>query len=85
MFYVLFFYVLYIFLKSIFSCSFLCSRRVNFDHNHLHEILNAAGIVSCLYYSGTSLYLVSGIVRVEVLFVTAKGVFSVLKRVSCFH
>lgn len=85
MFYVLFFYVLYIFLKSIFSCSFLCSRRVNFDHNHLHEILNAAGIVSCLYYSGISLYLVSGIVRVEVLFVTAKGVFSVLKRVSCFH
>lgn len=80
-----FFYVLYIFLKSIFSCSFLCSRRVNFDHNHLHEILNAAGIVSCLYYSGISLYLVSGIVRVEVLFVTAKGVFSVLKRVSCFH
>lgn len=85
MFYVLFFYVLYIFLKSIFSCSFLCSRRVNFDHNHLHELLNAAGIVSCLYYSGISLYLVSGIVRVEVLFVTAKGVFSVLKRVSCFH
>lgn len=80
-----FFYVLYIFLKSIFSCSFLCSRRVNFDHNHLHEILNAAGIVSCLYYSAISLYLVSGIVRVEVLFVTAKGVFSVLKRVSCFH
>lgn len=80
-----FFYVLYIFLKSIFSCSFLCSRRVNFDHNHLHEILNAAGIVSCLYYSGISLYLVSGIVRVEVLFVAAKGVFSVLKRVSCFH
>lgn len=80
-----FFYVLYIFLKSIFSCSFLCSRRVNFDHNHLHEILNAAGIVSCLYYSGISLYLVSGIVRVEVLFVTAKGVFSVLKQVSCFH
>lgn len=43
------------------------------------------GFLSCLYYSGISLYLVSGIVRMEVLFVTAKGVFSVLKRVLCFH